>query len=66
MDKRRVEYLDNEDWKTISSNDLKKDMTFMMFEPTGEVVFDIFGNCIFIATTDFYVDEDGLETIQYV
>lgn len=55
---------ENNVFEDILPIDIKKEMIFMIFEPTGEPVFDGLGFCVFKAESDAYYNNDGVIVIE--
>jgi uncharacterized lipoprotein YehR (DUF1307 family) len=51
-------------WETCNFNDLKKKDIFKMFEPNGKIVKDTKGLKVFMASTDAFINENGIWTIN--
>ena len=63
-DLREVEILKDGKWIEIEFCELKKNDIFRMFEPTGEKVYNDNRETIFIASSDAFVGENGVLTIN--
>lgn len=61
---RTSEVLSGGDWIKINPINIKKDMTFRMFEDTGEPILGLNDTTSWIATSDAYYNEGGVVTID--
>jgi len=66
--KRTVEVMNSEtgEWVVVDYTKLRKYNLFRMFEPSGEPVLGEKGQPNFIADSDYYIGEDGVEKVNTV
>lgn len=57
---RKSKVLTDGEWIDIEPLDIKEGMKFKMFEEDGSPVNNIDPSLVFIATSDAYVNEDGV------
>lgn len=51
-------------WRQINFSDIKMYDVLRMYEPDNSMVEDDRGNIFWVAKTDCYVNEDGIETFD--
>ncbi|HLO11191.1 MAG TPA: hypothetical protein VK190_02920 [Pseudoneobacillus sp.] len=64
MENRTTKIFYNGEWTVIPFDHLKKGDTFKLIEANGEVVMDSNEKTEFIATSEPYINDDGVWTVQ--